>query len=296
MSTEGTLSNADQASTVPRLDTAGATSESMTDQENETAATDGQLTHPPTQAKPDETFYFCKETMSGTWVHAQARLYVAKLSPREEEESAEEEEDGSSKEKDEASSQDEEEEEDDEDDDDDDDDDNLSTEEAEKSEEEDSVGSYESNAGEIESDYEEDPEFSPKGRTILNPEVVIQSAQLFYDVINNHSHKDADTVLSTDRPSVKGGIRNKSLPWATVGKRDPTASPRDLAKSFYQHVMEFTPKSDNGDPILDGMSCQSYSTNKEHRNKKCKCIKNTHLMMVNDLRILHQKRAFGCAS
>ena len=50
--------------------------------------------------------------------------------------------------------------------------------------------------------------------------------------------------------------------------------------------MEFTPKSDKANPILDGMCCQSFSTNQNHKNKKCKCIKNTHKMMVNDLRIL----------
>ena len=88
------MSNADQACTDPLLETAGATSALLTDQQNETAAKDGQLTPPPaavttTQAAADERFYFCKETLSGTWVHAQARLHVALLSPREEEESAE---------------------------------------------------------------------------------------------------------------------------------------------------------------------------------------------------------------
>ena len=298
MSKEGTTPNADPASTDPVQLNAGATSASLTEGEDEIAATDQHVTPPPKAAKTTQSAvdekYFCKDPLSGTWINAQVRLHVAWLG--DEDESSKEGEGTSKDEEDKGPSEDEDKDEmsaDEEDEMSDEDAEETSDEEVQKAaaeqqnaeEEDDPAGARDGDAGGMEADYDDDLDFIPKGRPILNPEVVLQSAELLFDVFKNNPHKDADTVLGTDKPSGEG-VKRKAEPWATVGHPDPAASPRELAKIFYQHVMVFFPKSPEGEPDCNEVYCKSFSTNKEDKEKECKCIKNTHLMMVNDLRIL----------
>ena len=257
----GNLQGATMVSTTDELATAALVSTTDEEQAAVPAAKQTETITETQELLNKKELYFCKYPQGGKWIHAQARLHVAVLGPKVEEnkkESSEEEKKESL----------------DEDDDD------------------ESGGSYESDMGEVENDYEEDPEYCTDDRPILNLEEVERTAELVYDVIDNEPHTDADTVLSDNKPSKEGGKR-QGPSWATVGSVNPKRSPRQIAKTFYQHVMKFTPKLENGDPDFadpefgDGVFCQSYSTNKEQKNKrKCKCIMNTHQMMVNDLRIL----------
>ena len=82
----------------------------------------------------------------------------------------------------------------------------------------------------------EEDEFSPEGRPILNMEEVLRSAQLVQDVINNSHHRDAHTVLSTDKP-IKNLPTKKGKDWATVGHHDPNATPRQLFRSAYTSTL-----------------------------------------------------------
>ncbi len=212
--------------------------------------------------KGSKEFYLNENPLSGTWIHAQARLHIALLGPKPEPEE-------DSKEMAEPEEECDEEEE----------------PEEECDEEEESVGLYESNAGEIESDNEDDDEYSPKGRPILNLKEVLRTTQLVKDVINNEFHGDADTVLSLQPPKKKKG--RKGNDWATVGHEDSNATPRQLAKRMYQFIMEYGPRNEDGDPDYQDVHCQSFSTDKDKKDKvDCKCIKNSHNKVHNDLCIL----------
>ena len=90
------------------------------------------------------------------------------------------------------------------------------------------------------------------------------------------------------KSNTKKVLRNrKAKDWATVGHHDSNATPRQLSKRLYQHIMEFAPKKENSNPNYKGVHCQSFSTNQENRKKpKCKCIKNLHNMVHSNFRII----------
>ena len=125
------------------------------------AADSLSTTNPEEVPKRNNEFYLRINPLGGTWIHAQASLGVALLGPREEEPEGESEEDSEGEEESR----------------------NKSAKEKESDDK----------------DTDEEDEFSPEGRSILNMEEVVRSIQLVQDVINNSHHRDADTVLSTDK-------------------------------------------------------------------------------------------------
>ena len=134
------------------------------------------------------------------------------------------------------------------------------------------------------SSEEEQAEVEPKDeeREILNLKEVERSAKLLvHDVIDN-VHPYSNLQLSEEAP--ERTISQRGHPhFATVGSENPNATPFELAKLTYEHLMNFYPSNQDGTPNHDEVCCKSFSGSSDNDKEHCGCVVNLKTKFDNDL-------------